>query len=1096
MVTYALLVGINDYRPTVGPLNGSVNDVLAVETYLGANVSGPLKIKKLLDSQATRQNIIDGFRSFLSRATADDVALFYYAGHGARWKSAVEFNSIYPDPYDEGLICYDSRGTSADWDLADKELAILVSELAMNDPHLAVIMDCCHSGSATRSADAVNRTVMRASHTIEAARPLDSYLDGFYTTLDSQNRPPLPPSGKHILMAACERFSRAAECRNMKRGWFTTSLIAALEQLGPSTSYAELFQRTRALLHPKALKQIPQFETYNGFNGWAGFLNNQVPGKRKRHEVNYEILPEQHWQVGFGVVHGASPGLDKPATFEIFPADDDQSSVGTATVSKVGINSCVLNTENLELDWQKTYRAELTSIPAAPLDVFIEANDANKEQLEKILAKQAVAVAWTDHRSAAELLIQITDKHIELQKPNGTIVQRVVGTSQESCEHVADLLKKIAHWHRIQQLTNPSQRAQQSQVEFIISRKEDGQRVPRDASDHTYHVVRQGEPGQDLATLQFKVRNKSAKRLHLMLVWLDESYGVHVLNNNPHDRTAEPTLLELDSGAGISEEVWFFLDENDGDHITQDFMVIASKDKIENFDVAQSSLFQFGQTVEANPTAARGHGFGGKPVDWFTIRHTVHIVRQVAEIGGQTVDLADGQIRIQSHPSFKANASLLPLVDATRSGTDEEPVQCLLSHGFAPLNFSNQRGGNQSILDLHGIQSQDSIHDQPLEIELDVPLSDEEYVVPVIHDGQHFRIAGETWKDDTGKTQIRIQEIPKSDTQERSVLSAAKLYFLKTVCGVKNVDQLVTFQIINDTVGQKSSGLGELIHQASNVLVLVHGLVGDSRSMFDELQLLKQSDEQIAKQLDQFDLVLGYNYETLNTPIEQSAQQLKQLLASKGLNAETQGKSLTLVGHSMGGLLTRWMVERESCQFVDHVVMIGTPNEGSPFANFAMAVSALSNLADMAINLIPGFAKSFIQSTQDMLKQRSLTTTLVQLSANSEFLRELNTSQDPGVPYTIIAGDVNRFVSELADDHQKSLIDKLGSSKGVRKLFKGVANDVAVSVDSARAVLDSRSPAPRKETIACHHLNYLTDESGLQCVRQMVADNVKESAAQ
>jgi hypothetical protein len=36
-------------------------------------------------------------------------------------------------------------------DLADKELATLLAELAARRPHIAVILDCRHSGSGTRA---------------------------------------------------------------------------------------------------------------------------------------------------------------------------------------------------------------------------------------------------------------------------------------------------------------------------------------------------------------------------------------------------------------------------------------------------------------------------------------------------------------------------------------------------------------------------------------------------------------------------------------------------------------------------------------------------------------------------------------------------------------------------------------------------------------------------------------------------------------------------------------------------------------------------------------------------------------------------------
>ena len=95
---YALSVGINDYSPAVGKLQGCLNDVEAVKTCLADMFTQDrLCLETLKDSEATRANIIKLFRSHLGKAGADDVVLFHYSGHGARCKAAKEFKRFYPD---------------------------------------------------------------------------------------------------------------------------------------------------------------------------------------------------------------------------------------------------------------------------------------------------------------------------------------------------------------------------------------------------------------------------------------------------------------------------------------------------------------------------------------------------------------------------------------------------------------------------------------------------------------------------------------------------------------------------------------------------------------------------------------------------------------------------------------------------------------------------------------------------------------------------------------------------------------------------------------------------------------------------------------
>jgi hypothetical protein len=81
---------------------------------------------------------------------------------------------IEPDHLDETLVCYDSR-TDGSWDLADKELAKLIAEVAEKNPHIVVIMDCCHSGSGTRGS--LDSTVaVRRAPMDKRQRPLSSFI--------------------------------------------------------------------------------------------------------------------------------------------------------------------------------------------------------------------------------------------------------------------------------------------------------------------------------------------------------------------------------------------------------------------------------------------------------------------------------------------------------------------------------------------------------------------------------------------------------------------------------------------------------------------------------------------------------------------------------------------------------------------------------------------------------------------------------------------------------------------------------------------------------------------------------------------------------
>ena len=171
---YALLVGINEYPNPSHRLSGCVNDVTRMSEFLKARfdpaagfVLDPPAV--LTDQRATRADIIREFQVHLGRARAGDVALFYYSGHGSQERAPREFWHLEPDRLDETLVCYDSRLLGPDhYDLADKELAYLIEQVAGNGPHVVVILDCCHSGSGTRDVRNQETKVRRLEDRLSA----------------------------------------------------------------------------------------------------------------------------------------------------------------------------------------------------------------------------------------------------------------------------------------------------------------------------------------------------------------------------------------------------------------------------------------------------------------------------------------------------------------------------------------------------------------------------------------------------------------------------------------------------------------------------------------------------------------------------------------------------------------------------------------------------------------------------------------------------------------------------------------------------------------------------------------------------------------
>ena len=1078
---YALLVGVNDYSPDVGRLNGCLNDVDHFHGYLMGNFDrSGLHVEVLKDADATRPNIIEQFRSHLCRAKAGDVVVFQYCGHGARWKSAKPFEQFFPDGKDESLVCYDSRRPDG-FDLADKELAVLLAEVAKNDPHITVILDCCHSGSATRGADDFTQLKARQTHEVLDERPLESYLDGYYAALHKRGESLEIPASRHVLLAACQRVQKAWEAKDHS-GVFTSTLLDVLDKSGTDISYADLFVRCRATVRKRADNQDPQFETYRGFNAYDGFLGSQASQTVRRYSVYFET---GGWRIDCGALHGLPSDPDKKVELALYPESDRSHLAGHAATTRVGPQKSELELLDIDAATSTRYQAEITSLPVPPLPVYLEGDAEGTALLQEFLAT-------SDDRSFAISLLTDTEEgtrytlsaenacYLLKLRETGKLIQGAKGYTQQAADYMFTILKRVAAWERAVVLQNHSTKMDPNDVRFKFCEVfGDDQPHEYAGGEVTIDIDKENDHWK-VVRGTLKANNLSRQPLHLLLAHFSEDYGIQSLYSERVEPTESDFTVTLDGNAIFN----LALEESEGDEAIHTFKLIVSTEKVDDFLLGQEPL-KLGEIVVPQATRALSFGPPRKKLihqnEWFTKDLHVKLARQLDRITANDTKLANGKITVKGHPSLEAGISLSAAKAATRGvGTGSDIYRVLERQGMELLNFSGTRGDNESVLELTDIQDSDVLKQDPLEIELDIELAEDEFILPLAFDGEHILLTGDPWRDDEGRTHIIIDHIPEIPDNRRSLGKALKLYFFKTYLRRENVNRLCWVEYKDDgSTVRRRSGVAEKVAAAKNVLLLLHGIIGDTQGIAEGLRNAADAD---GKSVDQrFDLVLTYDYENLSTPISDTAVKLKRQLMEVGLN-ETDDKRLTLLVHSMGGLISRWFIEREGGnRVVDHLVMFGTPNHGSPFGKVGRARKLSGLLTTLAINTYPVFAPFGAALLSVLVRSKKVTPTLEQMNPASDFIKSLNASDDPAVPYTIVAGDIRDYQEE-SDKLVPKLIAKVGGGVLFDTLYQDAGHDIAVSVDSIRDVPLARIPVPVKQTVVCHHLNYFLSEGGIKAL--------------
>jgi len=1078
---YALLVGINDYTDEIGKLSGCINDVDRFHDYLTSSFNkDDLAIEVLKNGDATRDNIIKQFRSHLGQAKADEVALFQYSGHGARWAAAKEFKKDYPDGWDEGLVCYDSRQKNDNYDLADKELAILLAKVAANNPHLAVILDCCHSGSGTRDVDAFNHLKARHTHEVKDERPLESYLEGYYA------KQLVIPASKHILLAACERTQKALEDPRQRCGVFISTMLEVLDKTGSNVSYAELFMRCRAAVRKRAENQNPQFEAYRNFNAYDSFLGQGTSEGGRRFYLVFKDK-DQLWKIKAGALQGLPTEPEKSVGLALYQKVKDQppSLIGTASTTLVGPHESVIDFKS---DSTTEYLAEITSLPVAPIQVYLEGDEQGKEMLRTVLAKNdSIGVNLTDVAEGTRYALAAGTRYapvaangefwfkqrelkLDIQGVAGILLQErgLAEYSEASAKQMLDIVKQVVQWERGLALQNHRTQMDTSLVDLTFTETLDnGKELAPQQDEITLDFVKAGKEWKEIRG-KIKVKNRTREKLHFLLAYFSDNYGIQVCcNEEIPSGSSEVTLW------GEADDHYFWLPDEINQSI-ENYKLIVSTEKVDGFLLNQDYL-EIGKLWPSQKAAGMMTPMKKYKNDWFTKPLRIKVVRQIDQVGAKDAALANGQIIVKGHPSVKANLSLAAAKAPERGvGQDFDFYKAFEQKGMEMLNFAaGTRGGNESILELTDIDSESvkALATQPLEIEVKVSLKEDEYILPMVFDGQYALLGGDPSKDENGNIHISIDHIPEVPDNRRSAGKALKLYFFKTYLK-REVNQLrwVEFKADGSFERQKSM-LADKVAAAQNILLLIHGIIGDTDVMAQGLKMAGLEQK--------FDLVLTYDYENLSTPIAETAEKLKQELASAGLG-ENDNKKLTLLVHSMGGLVARCFIEQKGGnKVVDHLVMCGTPNHGSPFGKIETARKLMNILTPLAMTYVPvvvPFAGALL------FRLKKITPTLTEMDPKSPFMEALNGSGDPGVRYTILAGDLNEYKDPAERSFLQNWLKKVG--KGVVDLlFSAQVHDIAVSVESILGIDGGRNPVPTRKNVACHHLNYFISEAGQKALQ-------------
>lgn len=322
----ALIVAVANYPKEGGWSKlSSLNDVAYIKAGLTQQGFLEENITVLTDAKATRKGIVAALDQLISNSKKDDIVVFHFSGHGQQiFDSDIDGRLDESDGFDEALVPYDAWGkydpteyTGANH-LRDDLLGDKLSAIRKNigsKGSLLVLIDACHSGTATRSAEF---GVVRGTADRFINPNVKTKLGADFGKKASQEQFFSEGLGNElsnmVVISASSAFDVNRETKDAEGkgvGSLSYAFSKAISTLNAESDYRELYEKIRAQIQANFPVQTPMVE---------GNIHQLVfSGNFKPEE---EIVTIQKWiddGKTFAIAKGSLSNISVNTSFKIYP---------------------------------------------------------------------------------------------------------------------------------------------------------------------------------------------------------------------------------------------------------------------------------------------------------------------------------------------------------------------------------------------------------------------------------------------------------------------------------------------------------------------------------------------------------------------------------------------------------------------------------------------------------------------------------------------------------------------------------------------------------------------------------------------------------
>ncbi|RBL93040.1 caspase family protein [Chitinophaga flava] len=1091
---FVLLVGIDKYSDF--PLNGCVNDTTAMESFLQKSFSDDeLKVKILTDTEATRNNLIASF-SFFDDAKDGDTCLFYYSGHGSRMPAPKDLDNE-GDPYVQTFVCFDSREAEGR-DLIDKEVAFLIRKATQNKKiDFIAITDSCFSGGVTKGAseDSDSKKYRRVSPSPKNINSVKDYHgfdeDSYDRTRDGRLK---VKKGPHLHLAASSPTELSAEILldGKIQGVFTHCLLKILETENREINYRSLMDRVKGNVKNTVKDQTPEMHLIGDISPDDQqhiFLTRNKIVNQNRYTVSFDTSYD--WCVNAGPWQNVMEG--------------DQLILQDKSHSKLNVLKAV-RPDQSQITKPSHIQDKSVQIPA-----LVERKDLRTTAITLHIditpeARQHLLNAADEFNSAYFHLTSEPNGLYQIkQTNNGDLIfvrtqeDKLIDTpktvdNRDSALELLSNLEKVLKWEQMKKLENPDSTLK-NVYKIRLFKLHSSEREEITDPFAINDLWWKGDDWE-MPSIEIELENLSSHPLYASFAYLNVEYGVKAdfFDNDMKLQPRDTKKVILKTHGGDTTKIPLHIDKEllskGYFEITEYLKIFIGTSRIDTERYAQENLGATNEKSDITNTITKGPYIGPPVSDsWdvallgFRIIHprdekNIHeAVNGKIVLNGITVEVPTGL-------TGSIGLSSSNVVTKNTTGITP-PAYASKDNGIIPFNLvpGDTTQPITDIIELFDVSNPELVtHENPVILHLTKHKGEEDKdLLPVGYDeetGLYYPVGFHT-EDHT----VHITTLPTPTTSDaavtkRSFTGSIKIYFLKVIgrrIGMRyDYPRLAIPQLSLDnevSYNYKSADVAAAVEKADSIVLFIHGIIGDTENMAKCITTPLKDASTLSNKCD---LILTYDYENLHTTIEENAELLARKLHEVGLT-NNHSKKLTIVAHSMGGLVCRHFIEQLKGQtVVSKLIMLGTPNNGTPWADVRDMIDllltyALNNLITLKpwMQVLLAASKRFVKGTQVTLKQ---------MNAHSGIYANLNTGKDPETPYVIIAGNTKLLTTGHGDimERLKKLFSRKQMMYDTLNILFQKPNDIAVSTESITQLRnsDNWSLKPIRKEIASDHMSY------------------------